>query len=199
MIRRDGVSSDSASHPSIFPGHPQQPVIIHTPATHLRPQFLWINTFSSSKSKREWIVLLEINSETEVNSKIDARKCASEIEMDLRDDLVGFNLFVGLFFVAHTPLQMYLKKRLPAGAGARGGGGGGVKVNELAWLARVILKRGSIPMLVWNLTTEIFYSAPVANNREVRHIFVKYILVFFICHKVTIDSSFRIWAHGTSC
>ena len=67
---------------------------------------------------------MEINSETEVNSKIDARKCASEIEMDLRDDLVGFNLFVGLFFVAHTPLQMYLKKRLPAGAGARGGGGG---------------------------------------------------------------------------
>ena len=65
MIRRDGVSSDWASHPSIFPGHPQHPVIIHTPATHLRPQFLWINTFSSSKSKREWIVLLEINSETE--------------------------------------------------------------------------------------------------------------------------------------
>ena len=68
--------------------------------------------------------------------------------MDLRDDLVGFNLFVGLFFVAHTPLQMYLKKRLSAGAGARGGGGGGVKVNELAWLGRVILERGSIPMLV---------------------------------------------------
>ena len=40
MIRRDGVSLDLASHPSIFPGHPQHPVIIHTPATHTFPPIL---------------------------------------------------------------------------------------------------------------------------------------------------------------